>query len=58
MLSATSQGAVAAIDATVAPMPRLTSVMGIAQQMSVPDVVNRSNQLQVFGFDDCSIVPS
>jgi hypothetical protein len=48
MLSVIIQGAVEAMLATAAPRPRLTSVMGIAQQISVPDVVNRSSQLQVF----------
>lgn len=47
MLSVTNHGAAEAIEATVAPNPRLTSVIGIAQQISVPEVVKSNNQLQV-----------
>ena len=46
MLRVTIHGAVDAIVATTAPSPRLTSVIGIAQQISVPDVVNSRIQLQ------------
>jgi hypothetical protein len=58
MLSETSHGAVEAIDATAVPMPRLTSIIGMAQQISVPDVVNSSSQLQALGFDAVSIITS
>jgi hypothetical protein len=41
--SATSQGAAETSPASAAPMPRLTSSAGKAQQMSVPAEVNRLN---------------
>jgi len=50
MLKVISQGIFDAIDATTAPIPRLTKVMGIAQQIRVPDVVKSRTQLQVRGF--------
>ena len=50
MLKVISHGIFDAIDATTAPIPRLTKVMGIAQQISVPDVVKSRTQLQVRGF--------
>jgi hypothetical protein len=50
MLKVISHGIFDAIDATTAPIPRLTKVMGIAQQIRVPDVVNSRTQLQVRGF--------
>ena len=48
-LSVTSQGKDEAIEATTAPMPSDTNVIGMAQQSRVPDVVNSRSQLQVFG---------
>ena len=38
-----SHGALLAIDATAAPRPRLTRMIGLAQQTSDPDVVNSNN---------------
>ena len=39
------QGAADAKVATLAPSPRVTKVIGIAQQSRVPEVVNSSSQL-------------
>ena len=43
------QGAADAKVATLAPSPRVTKVIGIAQQSRVPEVVNSSSQLQERG---------
>ena len=44
-----SHGALLAIDATAAPRPTLTRVIGMAQQASVPDVVNNNSHPQFRG---------
>ena len=52
MLKVTIQGAALAMEATAAPNPRLTKVIGIAQHNNVPEVVNNNTQLQRLGFID------
>ena len=49
-LSVTSQGIEAASVATVAPRPRATKVIGIAQHSKVPEVVNNSSQFHEWFF--------
>ncbi len=44
-LNVTKKGIALTIDATVAPIPRVTKVMGIAQQTKVPVVVKRASQV-------------
>lgn len=57
-LSVINQGAADAMDATVAPRPKVTKTMGMAQQSKVPVVVNSSSQLHERGllFASCLII--
>jgi hypothetical protein len=57
ILNAINHGAELASDATAAPIPRVTSAMGIAQQTSVADVVNSSNQLHFLGLVSMTATP-
>jgi hypothetical protein len=57
ILSAINHGAELASDATAAPIPKVTNAMGIAQQISVADVVKSSNQLHFLGLVSMPATP-